>query len=157
MAETRVTATVTIPAPPERVWELLSDTRRYAEWVEGTDEVTRTDGAAREGSTYDEVNPLVGPWRATTQWNVEQFDPPRRQVHRGRGIPLTRAFVVEMEVRPAGDGSEVTQTLRAEPAAGPLGAAFHRLMRGQVERDTRKSMENLAALARRELGQPAAA
>ena len=37
--------------PTERVWELLCDTSRYAEWVDGTEAVTRTDGPARQGST----------------------------------------------------------------------------------------------------------
>jgi hypothetical protein len=38
----------------------------YAEWVEGTADPTRTDGPAREGSTYHEVNPILGPWKART-------------------------------------------------------------------------------------------
>ena len=59
-----VTAYAVVPAPPDRVWELVCDTSRYAEWVEGTDEVTRTDGPAAPESTYDEVNPILGPWKA---------------------------------------------------------------------------------------------
>ena len=89
MAELRVVASASVSAPPERVWELISDTSRYADWVAGTDEVTRTDGPAREGSTYDEVNPILGPWKARSRWTVTEFDPPRRQVHRGEGLPLT--------------------------------------------------------------------
>lgn len=154
MGEVVVGATVTIPAPPERVWELISDTSRYAEWVEGTAEVTRTDGPARQGSTYDEVNPLVGPWKARTRWTVTEYEPPRRQVHRGEGIPLAKEFFVEFELTPAGGGTEVRQTITGHPAAGPLGTAFFRALRGQTERENRKSMENFAELARREL-QPA--
>ncbi len=152
-----VTASGFVAAPPERVWELVCDTARYAEWVEGTDEVTRTDGPAREGSTYDEVNPLLGPWKARSRWTVESLEPPRRQVHHGEGIPLTTEMVVEMEVRPVGEGTEFTQTLRGTPGAGPVGAAFHRLMRGQVERDNRRTAENLASLARREAWRPTTA
>ena len=62
MGRIEVSATVPVAAPPERAWELLCDTSRYADWVEGTDEVTRTDGPASPGSTYDEVNPIMGPW-----------------------------------------------------------------------------------------------
>ena len=151
MAEVVVSATVTIPAPPERVWELISDTSRYAEWIEGTDAVTRTDGPTRLGSTYDEVNPLVGPWKARTHWTVVEHDAPRRQVHRGEGIPLVREFFAEFELTPAGDATEVTQTLRAVSAAGPVGALFLRALRGQTDRDNRKSFENFAEIARREL------
>ena len=61
MARMEVSASGPVAAPAAEVWELLCDTSRYAEWVAGTDEVTRTDGPAREGSTYDEINPIVGP------------------------------------------------------------------------------------------------
>ena len=76
-----VTGYAVIPAPPDRVWELVSDSSRYHEWVEGTDAVTRTDGPTKPGSTYDEVNPILGPWKAKTHWTVTEYVAPRRQVH----------------------------------------------------------------------------
>ena len=57
-----------------------------------------------------------------------------------------------MEVAPEGGASEVTITLRGEPAYGPVGAVFARLMKGQVDRDNRSSVEAFAELATRELG-----
>jgi len=133
-----------VAAPPERVWEVLCDTERYAEWIEGTDEVTRSDGPAVAGSTYDEVNPILGPWKAKTRWTVIEFDPPRRQVHRGEGIPMVGSFDVVMEVRPVEGASEVTITLRADTRLGPLGAAFAALQKGQLEQGNRRSLETLA-------------
>lgn len=147
-----VTASAVVPASPERVFELLSDTARYSEWVTGTDSVTRTDGPAAEGSTYDEVNPILGPWKASTTWRVVEHEPPRRSVHTTGDIPLSSRFDVVMEVAPEGDASEVTMTLRGEPALGPIGAVFARLMQGQVDRDNRRSVEAFAELAARELG-----
>ena len=73
MADLSVSATASVSAPPDRVWELVCDTSRYAEWVAGTDAVTRTDGPAREGTTYDEVNPILGPWKARTRWTKAQY------------------------------------------------------------------------------------
>src|SRR4051812_15424386 len=157
MASLDVSASATVSAPPEKVWELLCDTSRYAEWVEGTDEVTRTDGPAAPGSTYDEVNPMLGPWKAKTRWTVEEFDAPRRQVHRGEGIPIASEFRVTMEVAPAGEASEVTLALRGTSALGPLGALMTTAMRGQVERDNRKTVQNLTELAARELSPSASA
>ena len=139
-----VSETAVLAAPPERVWEVVSDTRRYAEWVTGTDEVTRTDGPAAPGSTYDEVNPILGPWKTRTRWTVAEFDAPRRQVHTSPDLPLQRRFDVVMELEPAGDGTRFTLTLRGEPAAGPLGAAFARVMRSSVARDNRRTVEQLA-------------
>ena len=147
----QVTASAVVPASQERVFELLCDTARYPEWVTGTNAVTRTDGPAREGSGYDEVNPILGPWTASTTWRVVEHEPPRRSVHTTADIPLSSRFDVVMEVAPEGDASEVTLTLRGEPALGPIGAVFARLMQGQVERDNRRSVEAFAGLATREL------
>jgi carbon monoxide dehydrogenase subunit G len=152
-----VTASAIVPAPQDRVFELISDTARYPEWVTGTDAVTRTDGPAREGSTYDEVNPILGPWRAKTHWRVVEHEPPRRTVHSTGDIPLSSHFEVVMEVAPEGDASRVTLTLRGQPSLGPLGAAFASLMRGQVDRDNRRTVEAFAELATRELGAQARA
>ena len=152
-----VTASAIVAAPSEDVFALLSDTARYSEWVTGTDSVTRTDGPAAEGSTYDEVNPVLGPWRAKTHWRVVEHEPPRRSRHDTGDIPLSSHFRVVMEVAPEGDASRVTMTLRGEPALGPVGAVFARLMQGQVERDNRRSVEAFAELARRELGAQARA
>jgi len=152
-----VTASAVVPAPAERVFELLSDTARYPEWVTGTNAVTRTDGPAVEGSTYDEVNPILGPWKASTHWTVVEHTPPRLTRHTTGDIPLSSHFEVVMEVASEEDVSEVTMTLRGEPAYGPIGAVFARVMQGQVERDNRRSVEAFAELAARELGASSAA
>jgi uncharacterized protein YndB with AHSA1/START domain len=147
-----VTASAVVPAPPERVWDIISDTTRYAEWVERTEEVPRSVGAAREGSVYEEVNPVLGPWKARTTWTVVEFSPPRRQVHTSADIPLARRFDVIIELEPEGSVTLMTLTLRGTPSLGPVGFAFGRLMTPRVERDTRKTVENLADLVRREQG-----
>ena len=148
MGRLEVTASGPVAAPAPQVWDLLCDTSRYAEWVAGTDEVTRTDGPAREGSTYDEINPIAGPWRGRSHWTVTTFDAPHRQVHRGLGIAPTLKWIeVEMTVTPAGDEAcEVALTLTGESALGPLGAVMLSALKGQVDRDNQKSVENLATL-----------
>jgi carbon monoxide dehydrogenase subunit G len=152
-----VTASAIVPAPPEAVFSLLSDTARYPEWVTGTDAVTRTDGPASDGSTYDEINPILGPWKARTHWRVVEHSPPRLSRHQTGDIPLSSHFEVVMEVAPEGEGSMVTQTLRGTPSLGPVGSLFATLMRGQVDRDNRRSVEAFAELATRELSATAPA
>ena len=151
MAQMEVTASAVAAAPPAELWELVSDTSRYAEWVEGTAEVTRTDGPAREGSTYDEINPIVGPWRAKTRWTVNEFDAPHRQVHRSEDIPFASEFLVIIDLAPSGDGSEVTVTLRANPSFGVLGATILRMLKSQTRKDNERTVRNLAELAARGL------
>jgi carbon monoxide dehydrogenase subunit G len=147
MAQMEVTASAVIGVPPAELWELISDTSRYAEWVAGTAEVTRTDGPASEGSTYDEINPIMGPWRAKTRWTVTEFDPPHRQVHRTEDVPFASEFLVIIDLAPSGDGSEVTVKLRANPSLGVLGASVLRILKSQTRKDNERTVKNLAKLA----------
>lgn len=141
-----VTASTHVPAPPEQVWDLISDTTRYAEWVEGTDAVTRTDGPAWEGSTYDEANTLLGPWKARTNWRVTEYTPHRRQVHTSTDVPLAKRFEVVMELEPQGEGTLFVVTLNAQPSLGPVGALMARLMRGVADAENRRTVANIADL-----------
>jgi len=150
MAKIEFTASAIVPASSERTWELISDTSRYAEWVAATEAVTRTDGPARQGSTYAETNPILGPWKAKTSWTVVEFDPPHRQVHRTPDIQIASEFLVIMAVEPEGDASQITITLRATSSLGPVGATLFAALRGQTRRDNQTTVNNLAELARRE-------
>lgn len=154
MAERSIVASATAAVPQEALWELICDTARYAEWVEDTKEVVRTDGPAEPGSTYDERNRVLGPISASSHWTVVEHEPPRRTVHRGEGVAIAKSIQIEMALQPVGaDATEVTLTLRYEPAFGPLGrllaaAVLHR----QVEAGMRRSADALAELAAREHG-----
>jgi carbon monoxide dehydrogenase subunit G len=153
MSHLEVSATTPVAATPEQAWEVLSDTARYAEWVEGTIEVTRTDGPTAPGSTYDEINPVLGPWKAKTHWTVTEFDPPRLQVHSAEGIPGANSFEVVMEVVPVADACEVTMRLRGETGLGPLGAVFGALQKGRLQKQVQSAVDSLAE--RLATGQPA--
>ena len=144
-----VTASVVVAATPAVAWELVSDTSRYAEWIAGVAAVARTDGPARLGSTYEETNPIMGPWRAKTQWTVVEFDAPRRQIHRSEDVPFASEFLVTIDVAPSGDGSEVTITLRATPSPGVLGAGVLRLQRSQTRKDNERTVRKFADLVAR--------
>lgn len=149
-----ISTSVDVPAAPARVWELACDTSRYADWVEATLEVVRTDGPAQLDSTYDERTRIAGPWTARTRWRVSEFDPPRRMVHQGEGVFAARDLSIVIEVEPGGEGSKLTITSRYVPS-GPLGALIDRAVVGTVTRDQQRSADNFAALATREASAPA--
>jgi uncharacterized protein YndB with AHSA1/START domain len=153
-AERSATASAVVRAPQQRVWDLLCDTTRYADYVVATHEVTRTDGPARIGSTYDERNKFIGPIKASSRWEVVEFDAPSRQVHRGEGLPIVDGIWIEMETAPQGDdATEVTFTLRYKPGLGPLGDVLNTIAFGRmVASDNRRTVHNFAELAERELG-----
>ncbi|MBA2630459.1 MAG: SRPBCC family protein [Thermoleophilaceae bacterium] len=81
-----VSASAVIAAPQERVWEVLGDTGRYAEWVAGTDEATRTDGPARPGSTCGHQVEL-----AEVRVERDQLDPGEGPLVRHERHPLLDA------------------------------------------------------------------
>lgn len=140
----RISATREISAPLDEVWAVLCDTEHYAEWVPGTEAVTRTDGAAASGVTYDEITPIVGSWKARTGWRVIEFDDGRRMVHASDDIPLARTFHVVMEVLPTSTGTQVTISMYAHERFGPVGWLFARAMTPQVRKDNERSLVNLA-------------
>jgi len=150
MTQVEISASAVTAAPPAKLWELLCDTSRNAEWVEATAAVTRTDGPARLGSTYDEINPIVGPWRVKTRWKVIEFDPPKHQVHRSEDVPFSSESLVIIDVTPSGDGSEVTVTLRQRPSLGVLGTSVLGLLKGQQSKGNQRSVRKLAELAAHE-------
>ena len=122
---------------------MLCDTQHYAEWVAGTEAVSRTDGPAALDVTYDEINPIIGPWKATSRWDITEYEEGRRMVHSCADLPLTRAFRVIMEVNAVGTGTRVTMTLLAEESLGPLGWLLGKAMAPSVGRDDRTSLVNL--------------
>jgi uncharacterized protein YndB with AHSA1/START domain len=147
MTQIEVTASAVTAAPPDELWELVCDTSRYPEWVEAMAAVTRTDGPARLGSTYDEINPIMGPFRAKTRWTVIEFDPPKHLVHRSEDVPFASETLVITDVAPSGDGSKVTVTLRAR------GRIFLRLLESQQRKGNERSVRKLAELAGRAVQQ----
>jgi hypothetical protein len=146
-------ATETINAPLSTVWELASDTSRYPEWIGQTLAVTRTDGPARLGSTYDEINKLVGPLRGSSHWTVIEYDPPRRQVHRDASIPFARSFDAVIETSEAGpDRTVFTLGVRGESRLGPIGALVVRLLARPLREANRRNARAFRELVEGETG-----
>ena len=113
-----VTVSRVIPAPGDQVWRVLDDTSRYAEWVPQTLEVTRNDGEAVVGATYDERNEVVGPIKGSSRWRVVERDPGRSSLHEGEGLPLVANISIEFRTEPAGESTEVTSILRYDTTLG---------------------------------------
>ena len=146
-----------IPAPSEQVWRVVDDTSRYAEWVPQTLAVTRNDGEAVVGATYDERNAVVGPIKGSSRWRVVERDPGRYSRHEGEGLPLVSNISIEFRTEPAGESTEVTSTLRYDSTLGPLGALIDRVAHGQTVAAQEKALANLEELVVRERQAAAAA
>jgi carbon monoxide dehydrogenase subunit G len=134
-----------IPASQDLVWKVLDDTSRYAEWVPQTLEVTRNDGEAVVGATYDERN-KIGPIKGTSRWRVIERDPGRYSVHEGEGLPLMDNISIELRTQPAGKSTKVTSTTRYDTRLGPLGTLIDRALHGRTVAAQEKALANLEQL-----------
>lgn len=151
-----VTVSRVIPARAVEIWRIVDDTSRYAEWVELTTEVTRNEGEAVVGATYDERNTVVGPIKGSSRWRVVERDPGRSSRHEGEGLPLVKNVSIEFRTEPAGESTEVTSILRYDSTLGPLGALIEKISHGQTVAAQEKSLANLEELVRAEVAQAAA-
>uniref|UniRef100_UPI001C26140C SRPBCC family protein n=1 Tax=Streptomyces sp. AC495_CC817 TaxID=2823900 RepID=UPI001C26140C len=115
-----------VNASVERVWEVISRTDRYAEWVAGAIEVTDHHGVATVGRTYAETNRTLGPLRTSSVWTVREIDPLRRRVDTGTGFAPLQDLTSIFEFRPVKgpdgqDATEMTYQVEYTIGLGPLG------------------------------------
>ena len=129
---------LTVPAPPEAVFAVLSDPETYPDWLAGAQRIRQVDDDfPAPGATFDHE---VGPTEATTVADDTEsvaVDAPNRlvlEVHAGpmRGL-------VEFELERTGEGTLVTFR---ESTLGPLGVAMP-LLRGPIFLRNRASLERL--------------
>ena len=98
--------TMTIDAPPEAVYAVLSDGRRYAEWVVGAKRIRDVDPAWPEpGSRFHHVVGF-GPIEIKDHSEVLEVEPRKRLVLRVRARPAGEARV-ELDLLPRDGGTEV--------------------------------------------------
>ena len=138
-----------IPHPVRRVWDVISATHRYAEWVPTVLEVTDHHGTAEIGRTYRERNKSLGPLTTRSTWTVREIEPLTRRVDTGAGFAplqdLTNVFEFEPITR--GDGSEstlMTYAVQYRLGLGPLGPLVHRIVAAGLRADMTRAMDNLA-------------
>ncbi|MEU0227268.1 SRPBCC family protein [Streptomyces sp. NPDC006284] len=148
---TEVTERAVLAVPLTRVWDVVSATDRYAEWVDGVLEVTAHHGLAEVGRTYCERNRTVGPLTTRSTWTVRVIDPLRRRVDTATGFDpmyeLTNIFEFRRLTFDDGtEGVEMTYTVRYRPGLGIVGRAVDRLQQPGLRKAFRTSMRNLEDL-----------
>lgn len=148
---TRVTERAVLAVPLVRVWEVVSATHRYAEWVEGVLEVTAHHGLAEVGRSYSERNRTIGPLTTRSTWTVRSVDPLRRRVGTATGFDPLHDMVNTFEFRrltfdDGAEGTEMTYTVSYRTGLGPVGRGIDRLQQPGLRRAFRQSMRNLEDL-----------
>lgn len=105
-----------LPVPPDRVWQLLADGRRYADWVVGASRIRKVEPEWPDvGSRFHHT---VGVWpfhlRDTTV--VEECEVGHRLVLEARARPLGRARV-EIVREPVAGGTRIMMSENAHSPA----------------------------------------
>ena len=134
----RVSRTVHIDAPVERVWRVATDVERWPEWASYMRSlVPQDEGPLRMGSRV-RVTPKGMPGSV---WTVTEFDEGRSytwETSLAPGLRLAGGHVYEAE----GAGTSATFSLAT---AGPLGVALGPALGLVFRRNTRLATDGLKA------------
>ncbi len=148
-----VSSSIEIGVPEALVWDLVSDPRRYPEWVVQTDRMIEvpTNGLC-QGATYREYAGIA-PFKRESQWRVTAFEPHRRQVHLGDDGSVELELTIEVD--PVDGGSRLTQTFDVRPRgmmAVVMRVVWPLVMRRRLLRANDRSVANARHLL--EAGSP---
>jgi carbon monoxide dehydrogenase subunit G len=142
----RVTASISIPAPPEEVWQLVMDPNRLQDWVTIHRRLERSDsGVPHVGYEMDQRVSLRGV-EFKVRWELVECRSGRHAVWHGRGPARSHAHT-EYVLHESDDGTRFDYENEFRAPLGPLGAAASRaLVGGLPEREARRSLEQLREL-----------
>jgi uncharacterized protein YndB with AHSA1/START domain len=93
-----------VNAPPERVWEILRDGHRYADWVVGTQEIRDVDAGFPAPETRLHYRAGVGPLTHDGHTTVLAYVPDERLELEAHAWPMGSAHIT-IDVRADGDGA----------------------------------------------------
>jgi uncharacterized protein YndB with AHSA1/START domain len=143
----KVETSIDIAAPPERVWAVLMDPHRLADWVtihRALDDVS--DVPLERGSTLRQKLNLRGV-NFHVRWRVTDLEPCKRAVWEGKGPALSHAHT-SYQLSPDGNGGTRFDYVNEFKApGGPLGATASRIVAGDApEREAKATLRKLKGL-----------
>jgi carbon monoxide dehydrogenase subunit G len=142
----KVERRIDIAAPPERIYDLLMDPRRLADWVSihaGLKDAP--DGDLREGSELTQCLKLAGR-RINVDWTVVEAERPARVVWEGRGPVHSRARVI-YDLTRDGEGTSFSYLNEYKLPGGPIGRLGGRAFQRISDREADRSLEQLKRLS----------
>ncbi|MDX6699436.1 MAG: hypothetical protein QOE65_2833 [Solirubrobacteraceae bacterium] len=147
----RVTASIDIDAPPERVWEVVMDPDRLGEWVSIHRDVAKvSDRPLRGGSTLEQKMCLRGV-NFHVRWKVAEARDRELAVWEGRGPARSKAHTAYRLSANGDGGTRFEYENEFKAPLGPLGAAASRaLVGGLPEREAKATLGKLKRLVERD-------
>lgn len=143
---TAVVAQIDLPAPPERVWDLVMDPHQLERWVTIHRELlSADDGAPRKGFSMEQRMSIRGA-PVTVSWELDELDAPHRATWNGKGPARSTAYI-EYRLEEIEGGTRFHYTNDFTPPGGVVGRVASRaLMGGIPDREANASLERLRAL-----------
>jgi carbon monoxide dehydrogenase subunit G len=142
---TAVTASIEIAAPPQAVWDVIMDPKRFGEWVTIHRKLGRVDdGDLREGFRVEQTLCLHHA-NFKVKWTLAECEEPLHAVWEGRGPAGSHARTVD-DLTPL-DGGRVTRFEYHNEYRNPGGflgrIAGRALVGGAAEREATRSLPRL--------------
>lgn len=144
----RVERTLVIQAPPEVVYPLFGDLRRWREWGAWQE---RDPGMK---TTYSEQPTGVGAWSAwesksegSGKMTITAYEPPRRAVYRLEFPDMGTSSQGSLELVPAAGGVKVIWVDAGDLGMNPMFRWFGVFIDGMIGPDFEKGLANMKKLA----------
>lgn len=136
------TASIDISAPPEVVFDFVADAPRIPEYVRFVHDVFEVSEGPIGVGTRIKEHAKPGPFNTITEWEIIDFDRPRRQVWDGHQSDMDMTLTKTIE--PTGGGCRYTQVMhyRYLPRLRPVGWLLEKLV---VDRTMRTAFEQITA------------
>lgn len=138
-----------IDAPPERVFEVLSDADSYGDWVVGSKYIRDADAGFPGTGTRFHHTVGFGPFEVSDHTVVLESERPRRLKLKAKARPLGTA-IVTLDIEARDGGSHVTMT--EDPGDAVTAFVFNPLTHLLVRGRNVESLDRLARLAERDSG-----
>ena len=135
-----------VEAPPERVFDVLSDTSSYGHWVVGSKHIRGEEGGWPAPGSRFHHTVGVGPLTVRDHTSVEESQRPRRLVLRAKFRPMGIARIA-LDLEPEGRGTRVR--MREHPLGGPMARIWNRAADALVHARNVESLRRLKSLAER--------
>src|SRR4051794_28524044 len=132
-----------VSAPPERVWEVLTDGSAYAQWVVGTQEIRAVDDGWPAVGSSIHYTVGVGPLQFRGRTTARVVEPHRRLGLEADASPLGSARIV-IELMPWGEDTVVV--IDEHPLRGPAAWLHNPFSDALLELRGRPMVRNLARL-----------
>ena len=142
-----------IEAPPQIVWDFISDLQRVPEWVSVTKEMLHVNTpVVGEGTVYQELT-QVGKRLIETTWHITTFRAPHVQVHQHRSAIMDMTLALTLTPQENGTCLVLCSEYRLLPILRPVGWLIERMFfhRTSVQ-DMRWSTQSIKRIVEQEFG-----